>query len=223
MVEVGMQSTRIDMKSLFSCGMHGAMGIMMSFGFAILLAFLIGIFSPGIYSDSQAFFYTVYGAAGFGIYGAYAGYVFSRDEGVTRSAIRGAVAGSIGGLAMEGILRYLASSGITVGALFPLFMWTAIAGSLFGIPKPRNMAFLAVSSVSGSAMGYGLYFFGEHTVPSLEIIGAGLESLLLTYLPAFFFILLATGITGASIAMGLYFSEANAPRKIPGFSAPFYL
>jgi hypothetical protein len=63
-----MQSTRIDMKSLFDCGMHGAMGIMMSLGFVILLAFpyLSGIFPIGIgINPDSPFFYTVFGAVVF--------------------------------------------------------------------------------------------------------------------------------------------------------------
>ncbi len=93
----------------------------------------------------------------------------------------------------------------------------ATAGFVYGFPKPKNMALLVISGAIGSIAGYGVYVLGENLTYYLNdiLVQGGLAIMLIPVL----FNVLAAGLAGASIAIGMYFAKGTAykAREVPGF------
>ncbi len=79
------------------------------------------------------------------------------------------------------------------------------------------MVLMTGSSSLGAALGYGVYFLGQNITVYLNSVW--MQGALLALIIAILFPLLAIGIAGASIAIGMYFTDGSAytAREIPGF------
>jgi hypothetical protein len=211
---VDTESNRLDLKSLRSYGIHGAIGLLMGIGVGFILFFIISPLIAANYS-------IIIGAGGlvtalviFGLYGLYVGYIFGGQKRSSRISIICAAAGVFGGLVTAGLLAvgFITMSG---GYFEPLFVTLFFTGPILGFPKIKNMVLMTASSAFGAVMGYGVYSFGLNITAYLNSVGGALFALFIAIL----FPLLAIGIAGASIAIGMYFTEwaAFSPREIPGF------
>lgn len=203
---VDTQSNGLDMKSIRSYGIHGALGLLMGFGIGIIPFEIIG--SPLISPVIQ-------GVIILAIYGFYMEYILGGQEKSGRMLISGAIAGVFGGLIAAGLL---AGDIIHRSSLFdPLFITLFFSGSILGLPKPKNMALIGASGIFGAAAGYGVYIAGQNIAIYLnnEWMQSGPLALLIAVLSTLF----AIGIAGASIAIGMYFTEGTAymKREVPWF------
>jgi len=208
---VDTQSNELDMKSIRSYGMHGALGILMGIGAGIVSSEIIPVLALG----SPLIAPVIQGVIVLAIYGFYMGYILGGQEKSGRLLISGAIAGVFGGLIAAGLL---AGDIIHRKSLFdPLFIILFFSGIILGLPKPKNMVLLWASSIFGSTMGYGTYTAGQNLAVYLN--NEWTQGGLLTLLIAILFALFAIGIAGASIAIGMYFTEGIVymKREIPWF------
>ncbi len=201
-----MQFNEVDIKSVRNYAVHGAIGLLMSIGFGMILVLMFGI----LFGEVSIIGYSLI----FVIYGAYAGYILGGNQTFSRLSILGAVAGVLSGALI--ILLGLFNFGQTNFLLLSVIV-LVIAGFAFGLPKIKNMILLAASGAFGGAAGYGAYTIGENLIYYLDDVGK--EGGLLPGFIMVFFLLLSIGIAGASIAVGMYFIERKAytPREIPRF------
>lgn len=203
---VDTQNIELDMKSIRSYGIHGAIGLFMGIGAGIIPSVIIPVL-PLIGP-------VIWGVTILAIYGFYMGYIFGGQKKSGRLSISGAVAGVVGGL----IAAVLLAGNIIKSSLFdPLFIILVFSGIFLGLPKPKNMVLLGASSVFGVAAGYGVYTAGQNLTVYLN--NEWMQGGLLILLIAILFHLLAIGIAGASIAIGIYFTEGTVymKREVPLF------
>ena len=209
-----MQINKLDLKSIRSYGIHGALGLLMGIGVGFILFLILSSLIAG---SSMI----MIGAAGlvtalviYGLYGFYIGYIFGGQKSSYRISITCAIAGVFGGLVTAGLLT---KGFITMsfGYFDPLFFSLFFAGPILGFPKIKNMVIMTASSAFGALIGYGVYSVGQNITVYLNSSGGAVFALLI----AVIFSLFAIGIAGASLAIGMYFSEKAAfrAREIPGF------
>ncbi len=190
---VDTQSIELDMKSIRSYGMHGALGLLMGIGAGIIPSEII----PFLPDGRPLIGPVIQGVTILAIYGFYMGYIFGGQKKSGRLSISGAVAGIFGGLIAAGLL---AGNMIQMSSLFNLlFIILVFSGIILGLPKPKNMVLLGASSVFGAAAGYGVYTAGQNLTVYLN--NEWMQGGLLILLIAILFHLLAIGIAGASIAI----------------------
>lgn len=209
-----MQINKLDLKSIRSYGTHGVLGLLMGIGVGFIFFLMLSSLIAG---SSQI----IIVAAGLvtallisGLYGFYVGYILGGQKSSYRISITCAIAGVFGGLVTAGLLT---KGFITMSAGYfdPLFFSLFFAGPILGFPKIKNIVIMTASSVFGALIGYGVYSFGQNITVYLNSSGGTIFALLI----AIIFPLIAIGIAGASIAIGMYFSEKAAfmAREIPGF------
>jgi hypothetical protein len=215
-----MISNQLDLKTIRSYGIHGALGLLMGIGAGFILGFILIMLISSLAAD---FFTVIQGVTVlvtilviYGIYGFYVGYIFGGDTKASKISITYAAAGIFGALVTAGLFAagFITMSGDSVPYLVPLFITLAFSGPVLGFPKIRKMVLMTVSSASGAALGYGIFISGQYIAVYINNV----QGLLAIFI-AIPFSLLAIGIAGASIAIGLYFTEgtAHTVREIPEF------
>ncbi len=210
---VNTESNQFDIKSLRSYGIHGALGLLMGTGVGYIIFYTI----PSL---TAAYLFKVLGVAFtflviYGLYGLYVGYIFGGEQKSSRISRICAAAGAFGGL-VTGVL--LAGGFIKMsGLLDPLFITLVFAGPILGFPKIKNMVLMTASSSLGAASGYGIYVLGQNIAAYPNSVW--MQGALITFFIAILFPLLAIEIAGASIAIGMYFTERTpyTRKEIPRF------
>lgn len=222
---VNMNQKESNVKNILTYGIHGAAGVLMGIGVGLffsyfILGFIFSIISansrifmdyPVLYRVSPVFFIYIFI---FAIYGAYIGYIFEGKEKAICLSKLGVVAGVLCGIAEAGYAEWGGISGETGQlAFYPIIL--ATAGLIFGVPKTRKMILLAISGALGGAVGYGVYILGLNLKFYLIYLKVGLPAILI----AFLLLLLAIGIPGAFISMGMYSIDGvtSLPKEIPRF------
>jgi len=220
-----MQINQLDLKSIRGFGIHGAIGLLMGTGLGFIMGiFLMGIFGNMISSLTADFtpimngamlLFTIVGI--YTIYGFYIRYIFGGEKRSSRTSITFAAAGIIGGVLTAVLLAwdYIFVNGNCGWIMVPLFITLVFTGPVLGFPKLRNMVIMTASSAFGAAASYGIYTLGQNISNYLNNSGGGALALFISVL----FTILAIGIAGASIAIGMYFTERTAfqTREIPRF------
>jgi len=211
---VNRENNQLDTKSLRSYGIHGAFGLLMGVGAGYIILFILSM----VTSLTTAYSLTIVGTFTlliiYGLYGFYFGYIFG---GQKRSRISRtfAAAGIFGGLVTAFLL---AGEFIKIFGYFePLFISMVFAGPILGFPKIKNMVIMTISSSLGAALGYGVDTSGQNLTVYLN--STLTQGVLFALFISIFFSLLAIGIAGASIAIGMYFTDGTAyiAREIPRF------
>ncbi len=197
------------MKSIRSYGLHGATGLLMGIGFGFIILFFIGMFFglPMVFIGNVVIF---------AIYGAYVGYIFGGEGISSRLAKLGAVSGVLSGLVgfFLSEVYFIPRSG-----LFDQFFFISFAGAglFFGFPNLKKMVMMVLSSAIGAVLGAVIFFCGENVKFYLNnaLMPGNIIFLILTL----FFLLLSIGVAGASIAIGIYFTERTSytKREIPRY------
>lgn len=215
-----MISNQLDIKSIRNYGIHGALGLLMGIGAGFILGYILIMLTSSLTADYSP---VLQGGATalvtilviYGLYGFYVGYIFGGQKKSSRISITCAAAGVFGGLVTAVLLagEFIKMSGL----LDPLFITLVFAGPILGFPKIKNMVLMTTSSAFGAALGYGVYILGQNITVYLNSVWT--QGALLALIIAILFPLLAIGIAGASIAIGMYFTEGTAytAREIPGF------
>jgi len=215
-----MEINQLDIKSIRNYGMHGAVGLFMGIGVGFILAFIFIMLTSSLtayLSVMQGIAVLVTILAIFGLYGFYVGYIYGGQGKASEISIRYAAAGIFGGLVTAGLFSggFITMSGDSGPYLIPLFITLAFTGPILGFPKIKNMVLMTISSASGAALGYGIYVSGQNIAVYINNV----SGLLFAFLISIPFSLFAIGIGGASISIGMYFTEGTAytAREIPGF------
>lgn len=197
------------MKSLRSYGIHGALGLLMGIGVGYIIFYTIPSLTTAYVGVALAFLVI------YGFYGLYVGYIFGGHKKSYIISKTCATAGIFGGLVTAVLLagEFIKMSGL----LDPLFITMVFAGPILGFPKIKNMVLMTGSSSLGAALSYGVYMLGQNLTVYLNSVWT--EGALLAIIIAILFPLLAIGIAGASIAIGMYFTERTSytGREIPRF------
>ncbi len=210
---VNTESNQFDIKSLQSYGIHGALGLLMGIGVGYIIFYIIPSFTA-------AYLFKVLGVTFtflviYGIYGLYVGYIFGGQQKSSRISITCVAAGAFGGLVTAVLLagEFIKMSGL----LDPLFITLLFAGPILGFPKIKNMVLMTTSSSLGAASGYGIYVLGQNITVYLNSVWT--QGALLALFIAILFQLLAIGIAGASIAIGMYFTERTpyTRKEVPQY------
>jgi hypothetical protein len=155
----------------------------------------------------------------FVIFGAYLGYILGGKEESIRLLKTGLIAGILLDAAfaflMSEILIDLNNPNNSASIYLIIFASTIFAVSMFAFPRPKNMLLLAAFCVLGGAIGYGIYLVGENLASYLN--NALAANIVIVVILTLFFLLISTGISGASIAVGMYFFEGTpyTKRDIP--------
>ncbi|HWQ96326.1 MAG TPA: hypothetical protein VN368_03025 [Candidatus Methylomirabilis sp.] len=215
-----MINNQLDIKSLRSYGIHGALGLLMGIGAGFILGFILIMLISSLTADFSSVIQGITVLVAilviYGIYGFYVGYIFGGQTKASKISITCAAAGAFGGLVTAGLLagNFIPMSGDSVPYLVPLFITLVFTGPLLGFPKIKNIVLMTVSSASGAALGYIIFISGQYIAVYINNV-LGLFAIII----AIPFSLLAIGIAGASIAIGFYFTEGTAytSREIPGF------
>jgi hypothetical protein len=191
------------MKSLRSYGIHGALGLLMGIGVGYIIFYTIPSFTMA-YLGVAFTFLVIYG-----FYGLYVGYIFGGQKKSYSISRTCAASGIFGGLVTAVLLagEFIKMSGL----LDPLFITLVFAGPILGFPKIKNMVLMTISSSLGAALGYGVYILGQNMTVYLNSVWA--QGALPALFIAILFPLVAIGIAGASIAIGMYFIERTSYTK----------
>jgi hypothetical protein len=214
---VKMIKDQLDTKSIRNYGIHGSLGLLMGIGVGFILGFILIMLTSSLtvnYSSiMQGGSVLVTILVIYGFYGLYVGYIFGGQNKSLKMSKTCAAAGFFGGLITAVLLaeEFIKMSGL----LDPLFITLVFAGPILGFPKIRNMVLMTSSSSFGAALGYGMYMLGQNITVYLNSTQGALLALIIAIL----FPLLAIGIAGASISIGMYFTERTAytRREIPRF------
>jgi len=204
---VKMIRDQLDTKSIRNYGIHGALGLLMGIGVGYIIFYIIPALTTAYVGIALAFLVI------YSFYGLYVGYIFGGQNKSSKISKTCAAAGIFGGL-VTAIL--LAGEFIKMnGLLDPLFITLVFVGPILGFPKIKNMVLMTISSSFGAALGYGLYMLGQ----TITVYLNSTQGALLALIIAILFPLLAIGIAGASISIGMYFTEriAYTRREIPRF------
>ncbi len=213
------------MKSIRSYGIHGALGLLMGIGMGVILGvYIFNIIISSLTADyssvlidsiRQGVTVLVTILIIYGLYGFYVGYIFGGQKRSSRISIKWAAAGIFGGLVTAGLMagEFIKISGL----LESLFITLVFACPILGFPRSRNMVLMTGSGSLGAGLGYGVYFLGQNITVYLNSVWT--QGALPALSTAILFPLLAIAIAGASIAIGMYFTEGTAytAREIPGF------
>lgn len=206
---------QLNIKSLRSYGIHGALGLLMGIGIGYIVfyifAILTSIVSLNIIGVSFAFSFLII----YGIFGLYIGYVLGGQKKSSVTSKKYAAAGIFGGLVCAFLLLggYIKIDGI----LIPLYVSLVFVGPILGFPKIKNIVIMTISCISGAVLGYGLNLYAQNIVVYVNSTwtGGSLYALIIGIILTLFEI----GIAGASIAIGMYFIERTdyTAREIPRF------
>lgn len=172
-----MDNNRLDMKSLCTYSIHGALGLLMGIGVGYIVFYMTMMLSLVIS-------------------GTYA------------------TAGVAGGLITAFLI--LGEHIQMVDLLNPIFISLVFAGPILGFPKIRNMIIMSISCTTGAFLGYGVNFSAPDIVVYINSVWqSGLFAIFFSILSSLF----AIGMAGASIAIGMYFTEKinYNVREIPRF------
>ncbi|MCZ7402297.1 MAG: hypothetical protein O8C61_08755 [Candidatus Methanoperedens sp.] len=202
----------MDTKSLRSYGFHGALGLLMGIGAGYIFyifAVLNSVFSSQLIRVSFAYLII------YGLFGLYAGYIFGgqiKSKVISRTY---AIAGIVGGLVTAFIL--ISEFSNMNRLLDPLFISLVFAGPILGFPKIKNMVIMTISCSAGAALGYGVNTYTQDIVVYLKSVWT--QGYLYALFIGIIFPMLAIGIAGASIAIGMYFTEGTSytAKEIPRF------
>ena len=224
MININNNSTQLDIKSLRSYGIHGALGLLMGIGGGIILGFIFIIIISSLNADYSSVIIDSLRQGGaalvailviYGLYGFYVGYIFGGQKKSSRISITCAAAGMFGGLVTACLLagEFIKTSGL----LDPLFIELVFACPVLGFPNIKNMVSMTASGSLGAALGYGVYILGQNITVYLN--SGWTQGALPALIIAILFPLLAIAIAGASIAIGMYFTERTTytAREIPRF------
>ena len=92
-----------------------------------------------------------------------------------------------------------------------------IAGLVFGVPRIRSMVLLSISGLLGGTVGTTLYFLVQYLTYFLKDVGMQHNFGGVFFIPLILMLLLLTvlavGITGASIGVGIYIADGRAYSK----------
>lgn len=207
---------QLNIKSLRSYGIHGALGLLMGIGvgyivFFIMIRILSSVISLNFIHVSFAFASLVI----YGLFGLYIGYVFGGQKKSPLTLRTYATAGIVVGLVTAFLLlgEYIKIYDL----LDPLFITLVFAGPILGFPKIKNIVIMTISCISGAVLGYGLNLYAQNIVVYVNSTwtGGSLYALIIGIILTLFEI----GIAGASIAIGMYFIERTyyTAREIPRF------
>lgn len=204
---VKMIRDQLDTKSILTYGIHGALGLLMGIGVGYIIFYIIPSLTTAYVGVALAFLVI------YGIYGLYVGYIFGGQNKSSKISKACAAAGIFGGLVTAVLLagEFIKMSGL----LDPLFISMVFAGPILGFPKIKNVVLMTSSSSLGAVLGYGLYMLGQ----TITVYLNSTQSALLALIVAILFPLIAIGIAGASISIGMYFTERSVytRREIPRF------
>ena len=206
---------QLNIKSLRSYGIHGALGLLMGIGFGYIVFYMITILNSVSSLDLIGVSFTFASLVIYGIFGTYIGYVFGGQKKSSVTSKKYATAGIVGGLVSAFLLfgEYIKIYGL----LDPLFVTLVFVGLVLGFPKIKNIVIMTISCISGAVLGYGLNLYAQNIVVYVNSTwtGGGLYALIIGIILTLFEI----GIAGASIAIGMYFIERTAytAREIPRF------
>jgi hypothetical protein len=202
------------MKSLRGYGIHGALGLLMGIGAGYIVFFILTALTSAISSKligvSFAFAFLII----YGLFGLYTGYIFGGQKKSSVFSRTYATAGIFGGIVVALLLE---REFIKMNSLLdPLFISLVFAGPILGFPKIKNMVIMTISGCLGAVLGYSLNVSSQNIVLYINSVwtqGA------FAFFIAIFFPLLATGLAGALIAIGIYFAEGTpyAAREIPQY------
>ncbi|HWQ96019.1 MAG TPA: hypothetical protein VN368_01480 [Candidatus Methylomirabilis sp.] len=196
---------QLDTKSIRTYGIQGALGLLMGIGMGYMIFYIIPALTTAYVGVALAFLVI------YSLYGLYVGYIFGGHNKSSKISKACAAAGIFGGI-VTAIL--LAGEFIKMnGLLDPLFITMVFAGPILGFPKIKNVVLMTGSSSLGAALGYGLYMLGQ----TITVYLNSNQSAFLALIIAILFPLIAIGIAGASISIGMYFTERSAytRREIP--------
>jgi len=217
------------LKNVCLYGIHGAAGLFMGIALSALTIILSNIGEHFILSNIEEHF-GVIGISGiqfriievlppmtvvFVVYGAYIGYIFNEYKSSSKLAKLGIFSGSIGAIATVFLFDRLLSQG-DFGMIMYFAIIFAIAGLVYGIPKIKTMVSAAALGAFGGASGSGIYIIGQNIIIYLNNLWLHEN----TAVKAFIFLcfsLLAIGVAGASIAIGMYWAEkiSYTTRSLP--------
>jgi len=205
-----MDNNQLDMKSLRSYGFHGALGLLMGIGagYIFFMIVLRSVISSQLIRVSFAFLII------YGLFGLYAGYIFTGQRKITVIS-RTSIAGIVGGLVTAFLLVNRFNS--MYGLFDYLFISLVFAGPILGFPKIKNMVIMTISCSSGAALGYGVNTYTQDIVVYLKSFWT--QGYLYALFISIIFPMLTIGIAGALIAIGMYFTEGTSytAKEIPWF------
>lgn len=208
-------SDQLNLKSLRSYGIHGALGLLMGVGVGYIVFYIFAILTSIISLNLIGLSFAFASLIIYGLFGLYIGYVFGGQKKSSTTSKTYALAGIFGGLVSAFLLLggYIKIDGI----LNPLFVTLVFVGPILGFPKIKNIVIMTISSISGAVLGYGLNLYAQNIVVYVNSVwtGGGLYALIIGIILTLFEI----GIAGASIAIGMYFTERTTytAREIPRF------
>jgi hypothetical protein len=191
----------LDRQSIRNYGIHGALGLLMGAGIGAIITFFLLANVPFLSdyfasSDSTYFMIFIFNFIVFTVYGVYLGHVLDIKNELSKL---GAIAGIFCGITAAFAVRVLNDMGGNNSFPASYILILGIAGLIFGVPKTRNMIFLAVSGVLGGTAGTGLYIFGQGVTYFLKDAFFFLAILILLLVS-----ICAIGLAGASISIGMY-------------------
>lgn len=209
-----------NISSFKNYALHGAFGLLMGVGIGTVLTFLLlNILSPlefiipSSFGDPLTFLMRFSSNfIIFTVFGIYMGHIAENEKEFARL---GAAAGIFCGIA-AGVLGGILTDYET--ARFAVYITVlGIAGLVFGVPRIRSMVLLAVSGLLGGLVGTAIYFLAQYLTYFLKDVGMqhnfnGVFPILCTLL-LLILTLLAIGIAGSSIGVGIYIAGGRAYSK----------
>lgn len=212
---VNTERDQLDLKSLSSYGIHGALGLLMGIGAGYIVFYIIAALTSAISSKLIGVTFAFAFLIIYFLFGLYAGYIFGGQKKSSVFSKTYATAGILGGIVVALLLE---REFIKINSLLdPLFISLVFAGPILGFPKIKNMIIMTISCCLGAVLGYGLNTSSQNIV--LYINSIWTQGALFAFFIGILFPLLATGLAGALIAIGIYFAEGTsyAAREIPQY------
>lgn len=213
-----------NINSFKNYAIHGAIGLLMGVGIGTVLTFLLlNILSPlefiipSSFGDPLTFLMRFNSNfIIFTVFGIYMGHIAENEKEFARL---GAAAGIFCGMAaavLGGVLGEMQTNYET--ARFAVYIIVlGIVGLVFGVPRIRSMVLLAVSGLLGGAVGTAIYFLAQYLAYFLKDVGMQHNFGGLFFIPLILMLLLlavlAVGIAGASIGVGIYIAGGRAYSK----------
>ena len=214
-IKMNNNSDQLNIKSLRSYGIHGALGLLMGVGVGYIVFYMTAILTSIISLNLIGLSFAFASLVIYGLFGLYIGYVFGGQKKSSKISITFASAGIVGGLLSAFLLlgEYIKIYGL----LDPLFVTLVFVGPILGFPKIKNIVIMTISCISGAVLGYGINTYAQNIVVYINSVWTqgGLYALMIGIILTLFEI----GIAGASIAIGMYFTEGTTyiVREIPRF------
>lgn len=215
-----------NINSFKNYAIHGAFGLLMGVGIGTVLTFLLlNILSPlefiipSSFGDPLTFLMRFSSNfIIFTVFGIYMGHIAENEKEFARL---GAAAGILCGIA-AGVLGGILTDYET--ARFAVYIIVlGIAGLVFGVPRIRSMVLLAVSGLLGGTVGTAIYFLAQYLTYFIKDVGVQHNFGGVFFIPLILMLLLLTvlavGIAGASIGVGIYIAGGRpySKREAPLF------